>query len=61
MIMYPVVVILLIVTLLQGKQLMALMLVDGLMFQLLGSFQPSTLASLVLMVFVARYLSKSNF
>jgi cell division protein FtsW len=60
--MYPVVVILLIVTLLQGT------IIDGanasrwINVPVVGfTFQPSTLASLVLMVFVARYLSKNNF
>jgi cell division protein FtsW len=60
--MYPVVVILLIVTLLQGT------IIDGanasrwINVPIVGfTFQPSTLASLVLMVFVARYLSKNNF
>ena len=62
MIMFPVVVLLLIVTLLQGK------IIDGanasrwINVPFVGfTFQPSTLAGLVLMVFVARFLSKNNF
>ena len=58
--MFPVIVILLIVTLLQGN------IIDGanasrwIQVPLVGfTFQPSTLAFLVLMIFVARYLSKT--
>ena len=57
--MFPVIIILLIVTLLQGN------LIDGanasrwIHVPVVGfTFQPSTLASLVMMIFVARYLSK---
>ena len=62
MIMFPVVVLLLIVTLLQGN------IIDGanasrwINVPFVGfTFQPSTLAGLVLMVFVARFLSKNDF
>ena len=62
MIMYPVVVILLIVTLLQGTTIDGANASRWINVPIVGfTFQPSTLASLVLMVFVARYLSKSNF
>ena len=57
--MFPVIIILLIVTLLQGN------LIDGanasrwIHVPVVGfTFQPSTIASLVMMIFVARYLSK---
>ena len=62
MIMYPVVVILLIVTLLQGTTIDGANASRWINVPIVGfTFQPSTLASLVLMVFVARYLSKNNF
>ena len=62
MIMYPVVVILLIVTLLQGTTIDGANASRWINVPVVGfTFQPSTLASLVLMVFVARYLSKNNF
>jgi cell division protein FtsW len=60
--MYPVVVILLIVTLLQGTTIDGANASRWINVPVVGfTFQPSTLASLVLMVFVARYLSKNNF
>ena len=62
MIMYPVVVILLIVTLLQGTTIDGANASRWINVPVVGfTFQPSTVASLVLMVFVARYLSKNNF
>ena len=57
-----VVVILLIVTLLQGTTIDGANASRWINVPVVGfTFQPSTLASLVLMVFVARYLSKNNF
>lgn len=59
MVMYPVVLILLLVTLLQGTTIDGANASRWIRVPFVGfTFQPSTLAALVLMVFVARYLSK---
>ena len=59
MVMYPVVLILLLVTLLQGTTIYGANASRWIRVPFVGfTFQPSTLAALVLMVFVARYLSK---
>lgn len=59
MVMYPVVLILLLVTLLQGTTIDGANSSRWIRVPFVGfTFQPSTLAALVLMVFVARYLSK---
>ena len=59
MLMYPVVLILLLVTLLQGTTIDGANASRWIRVPFVGfTFQPSTLAALVLMVFVARYLSK---
>jgi cell division protein FtsW len=59
MLMYPVVFILLLVTLLQGTTIDGANASRWIRVPFVGfTFQPSTLAALVLMVFVARYLSK---
>jgi cell division protein FtsW len=58
-VMYPVVLILLLVTLLQGTTIDGANASRWIRVPFVGfTFQPSTLAALVLMVFVARYLSK---
>ena len=59
MVMFPVVLILLLVTLLQGTTIDGANASRWIRVPFVGfTFQPSTLAALVLMVFVARYLSK---
>ena len=59
MVMYPVVLILLLVTLLQGTTIDGANASRWIRVPFVGfTFQPSTLAALVLMVSVARYLSK---
>ena len=59
MVMYPVVLILLLITLLQGTTIGGANASRWIRVPFVGfTFQPSTLAALVLMVFVARYLSK---
>ena len=59
MVMFPVVLILLLVTLLQGTTVDGANASRWIRVPFVGfTFQPSTLAALVLMVFVARYLSK---
>jgi cell division protein FtsW len=59
MLMFPVVLILLLVTLLQGTTIDGANASRWIRVPFVGfTFQPSTLAALVLMVFVARYLSK---
>jgi len=59
MLLYPVVLILLLVTLLQGTTIDGANASRWIRVPFVGfTFQPSTLAALVLMVFVARYLSK---
>lgn len=59
MIMIPVVLVLLIVTLLQGTTIEGANASRWIQVPLIGfTFQPSTLAAVVLMVYVARYLSK---
>jgi len=59
MVMFPVVLILLLVTLLQGTTIDGANASRCIRVPFVGfTFQPSTLAALVLMVFVARYLSK---
>ena len=59
MVMYPVILILLLVTLLQGTTIDGANASRWIRVPFVGfTFQPSTLAALVLMVFVARYLSK---
>ena len=59
MVMFPVVWILLLVTLLQGTTIDGANASRWIRVPFVGfTFQPSTLAALVLMVFVARYLSK---
>lgn len=59
MVMYPVVLILLLVTLLQGTTIDGANASRWIRVPFVGfTFQPSTLAALLLMVFVARYLSK---
>ena len=61
MVMFPVVLILLIVTILQGTTINGANASRWIQIPLVGfTFQPSTLAALVLMVFVARYLSKTQ-
>ena len=61
MVMFPVVLILLIVTILQGTTINGANASRWIQIPLVGfNFQPSTLAALVLMVFVARYLSKTQ-
>ena len=58
-VMFPVVLILLLVTLLQGTTIDGANASRWIRVPFVGfTFQPSTLAALVLMVFVARYLSK---
>jgi cell division protein FtsW len=60
MVMFPVVFILLIVTLLQGTTIAGANASRWIRIPFVGfTFQPSTLAALVLMVYVARYLSKT--
>ncbi|MBT8266187.1 MAG: FtsW/RodA/SpoVE family cell cycle protein [Bacteroidia bacterium] len=59
MIMIPVVVVLLVVTMLQGTTIEGANASRWIQVPLVGfTFQPSTLAAVVLMVYVARYLSK---
>ncbi|MBT8272940.1 MAG: FtsW/RodA/SpoVE family cell cycle protein [Bacteroidia bacterium] len=59
MIMIPVVLVLLVVTLLQGTTIEGANASRWIQVPIIGfTFQPSTLASVVLMVYVARYLSK---
>ena len=59
MVMFPVILILLIVTLLQGFTIDGANASRWIQVPFVGfTFQPSTLAALVLMVFVARYLTK---
>lgn len=59
MVMIPVVIVLLIVTLLQGTTIEGANASRWIQVPIVGfTFQPSTLASVVLMVYVARYLSK---
>jgi len=59
MVMFPVVLILLLVTLLQGTTIDGANASRWIRVPFVGfTFQPSTLAALVLMVFVARYLTK---
>ena len=59
MVMFPVVLILLLVTLLQGTTIDGANASRWIRVPFVGfTFQPSTLAALVMMVFVARYLSK---
>lgn len=59
MVMIPVVLVLLIVTLLQGVTIDGANASRWIQVPIVGfTFQPSTLASVVLMVYVARYLSK---
>ena len=61
MVMFPVVLILLFVTLLQGTTINGSNASRWIQIPLVGfTFQPSTLAALVLMVFAARYLSKTK-
>ena len=59
MVMFPVILILLLVTLLQGSTIDGANASRWIQVPFVGfTFQPSTLAALVLMVFVARYLTK---
>jgi len=59
MVMIPVVLILLIITMLQGTTIGGANASRWIRVPIVGfAFQPSTLAALVLMVYVARYLSK---
>ena len=59
MVMFPVILILLLVTLLQGSSIDGANASRWIRVPFVGfTFQPSTLAALVLMVFVARYLTK---
>jgi len=59
MVMIPVVLVLLLVTMLQGSTIGGANASRWIRVPIVGfTFQPSTLAALVLMVFVARYLSK---
>ena len=59
MVMIPVVLILLIITMLQGATIGGANASRWIRVPIVGfTFQPSTLAALVLMVYVARYLSK---
>lgn len=59
MVMFPVILILLLVTLLQGSTIDGANASRWIRVPFVGfTFQPSTLAALVLMVFVARYLTK---
>jgi len=59
MVMIPVVLVLLVVTLLQGTTIGGATASRWIRLPIVGfTFQPSTLASVVLMVYVARYLSK---
>lgn len=59
MVMFPVIFILLLVTLLQGSTIDGANASRWIQVPFVGfTFQPSTLAALVLMVFVARYLTK---
>ena len=59
MVMFPVVLILLLATILQGTTIGGANASRWIRVPIVGfTFQPSTLAALVLMVFVARYLSK---
>lgn len=59
MVMIPVVLVLLIVTMLQGNTIGGANASRWIRVPLVGfTFQPSTLAAVVLMVYVARYLSK---
>jgi cell division protein FtsW len=61
LVMIPVVLILLTVTMLQGSTIGGANASRWIRVPIVGfTFQPSTLASLVLMVYVARYLSKIN-
>ena len=61
MVMFPVILILLLVTLLQGFTIDGANASRWIQVPFVGfTFQPSTLAALVLMVFVARYLSRIN-
>lgn len=60
MVMFPVILILLLVTLLQGTTIAGANASRWIRVPFVGfTFQPSTLAALVLMVYVARYLSKT--
>lgn len=60
MVMFPVILILLVVTLLQGTTIAGANASRWIRIPVVGfTFQPSTLAALVLMVYVARYLSKN--
>lgn len=60
MLMFPVILILLLVTLLQGTTIAGANASRWIRVPFVGfTFQPSTLAALVLMVYVARYLSKT--
>lgn len=59
-VMFPVILILLVVTLLQGTTIAGANASRWIRIPFVGfTFQPSTLAALVLMVYVARYLSKT--
>lgn len=61
MVMLPIVVVLLIITVLQGTTIDGANASRWIQIPIIGmSFQTSTLAALVLMVYVARYLSKIN-
>lgn len=61
MVMFPVVLILLIVTLLQGSTIDGANASRWIQVPFVGfTFQPSTFAALVLMIFVARYLTKTH-
>lgn len=61
MVMLPIVIVLLIVTLLQGTTIDGANASRWIQIPIVGmSFQTSTLAAVVLMVYVARYLSKIN-
>lgn len=58
-IMFPVIIVLLLVTMFQGNLVSGANASRWIRLPILGfSFQPSTLASVVIMVYVARYLSK---
>lgn len=58
-IMFPVIIVLLLVTMFQGNLVSGANASRWIRLPILGfSFQPSTLASVVMMVYVARYLSK---
>ena len=61
MVMFPVVLILLIVTLIQGSTIDGANASRWIQVPFVGfTFQPSTFAALVLMIFVARYLTKTH-